>query len=553
MQIIIPMSGVGARFRQAGYKMPKPLIEVDGLPIIAHVIHMFPGESKFIFICNEDHLATPSYKMEETIKKYCPEANIISIPAHKLGPVYAVLQATEKIENDKPVIVNYCDFTCDWDYRHFKQWIDCVQPDGCVPAYKGFHPHCLGSTHYAYIKEEDLWLRDIQEKQPYTDSPMDEFASSGTYYFKSGELMKTYFYQTIDQGLIVKGEYYASMVYKTMAAAGLKVAVYKLNHFMQWGTPEDLEEYQAWSQLFYALCQSNGQPNQSLHSGLLLMPMVGLGSRFQKEGYQKSKALISVSGSPMFEQALKTMPVMQSCFVLRSSSHDFEEQQACVMKNHTDAILVATDKLTDGQATSCFLAVDHIKDGAPLLITACDHGLLYNMNAYNALLGRSDVDVIVWVARGYANARRYPDMYGWVDSDEAGVIRCVSVKKSIGKEGISPIVTGTFTFKNGLDFKNSAELMFKNNKRVNGEFYVDTCINSAIQLGLRCVIFEVDSYLCWGTPNDLRTFEYWQGCFDQWKYHSYELAKDWMVDIDAVEQLRKHYIMSRSPFPAGCV
>ena len=56
MQIVIPMSGFGERFRRAGYSVPKPLIEVDGKPIIQHVIEMFPGEEKFIFICNENHL-----------------------------------------------------------------------------------------------------------------------------------------------------------------------------------------------------------------------------------------------------------------------------------------------------------------------------------------------------------------------------------------------------------------------------------------------------------------------------------------------------------------
>jgi len=54
MQIVIPMSGFGERFRRAGYAVPKPLIEIDGKPIVAHVINMFPGESDFIFICNQE-------------------------------------------------------------------------------------------------------------------------------------------------------------------------------------------------------------------------------------------------------------------------------------------------------------------------------------------------------------------------------------------------------------------------------------------------------------------------------------------------------------------
>ena len=56
MQIIIPMSGFGERFRRAGYTVPKPLIEIENKPIISHVIDMFPGDNEFIFICNQDHL-----------------------------------------------------------------------------------------------------------------------------------------------------------------------------------------------------------------------------------------------------------------------------------------------------------------------------------------------------------------------------------------------------------------------------------------------------------------------------------------------------------------
>ena len=54
MQIIVPMSGFGERFRKANYAFPKPLIEIDRKPIIQHVIEMFPGEENFIFICTEE-------------------------------------------------------------------------------------------------------------------------------------------------------------------------------------------------------------------------------------------------------------------------------------------------------------------------------------------------------------------------------------------------------------------------------------------------------------------------------------------------------------------
>ena len=92
MQIIIPMSGFGERFRRAGYDVPKPLIIIDGKPIIAHVIDMFPGETDFLFICNEDHLNEPAYRMAEIIRRYCPKGRIVGIASHKTGPIGAVLK-----------------------------------------------------------------------------------------------------------------------------------------------------------------------------------------------------------------------------------------------------------------------------------------------------------------------------------------------------------------------------------------------------------------------------------------------------------------------------
>ena len=50
IQLIIPMSGIGKRFIDAGYEDPKPLIEVDGLPIIEHVINLFGKPDDVIFI-----------------------------------------------------------------------------------------------------------------------------------------------------------------------------------------------------------------------------------------------------------------------------------------------------------------------------------------------------------------------------------------------------------------------------------------------------------------------------------------------------------------------
>ena len=83
--------------------------------------------------------------------------------------------------------------------------------------------------------------------------------------------------------------------------------------------------------------------------------------------------------------------------------------------------------------------------------------------------------------------------------------------------------------------------LFKRDGKINGEFYLDSCINDALSLGFKCVLFEIDHYISWGTPNDLRTYEYWQSCFHKWPGHSYKLEKDKNISEDAMKFLDKNY------------
>jgi NDP-sugar pyrophosphorylase family protein len=524
MQIIIPMSGFGERFKRAGYDVPKPLIEVNGKPIIEYIIDMFPDENNFTFICNREHLDEPKYKMRQIINKIAPDGKILAIEPHKLGPVNAVLGVIDEINLDQPTIVNYADFTCDWDYRDFCKYVERSTCDGAIPCYRGFHPHTLWSNYYAYVREEGKRVNDIQEKKPFTSFPRKEFASSGTYYFKSGDLMKKYFERCVSLDLKVGGEYYVSMVYKPMIEDELNIQIYELKHFMQWGVPSDLEEYNYWSEIFKSILNETEPPEQN---GSILLPMVGLGTRFQKEGYQIAKPLITVSSKPMAIQALMDLPIAtKQRFVLRDDMDGVEKLKKEIKKFSKSPEFSLLSHMTDGQASTCIEGGEGLEENKPVTIAACDNGMIYDSAKFTSLMNSYDVDVIVWGARGYPGAIRNPKMYGWVNADENGLIENISVKKALNDPSKDPIVVGCFTFKKFSDFKLSVRRMKDRKAKVNNEYYVDTAINDAINLGLKCVIFEIDHYICWGTPNDLRTFEYWQNCFDKWDGHPYKKEKD---------------------------
>jgi NDP-sugar pyrophosphorylase family protein len=545
MQIVIPMSGFGERFRMAGYSVPKPLIEVNGMPIIGHVINLFPGEKDITFICNEDHLTDSSFRMREILKSLCPTGRVVGIAPHKLGPIHAALQIEHLLNPNIPVVINYCDFSCYWDWSEFKSFVRDTGCDGAIPAYKGFHPHTLGTTNYAYIKESSGWIEDIQEKQPYTDNRMEEFASSGTYYFASAQLMSDAFRKATESNLNVGGEFYVSLAYKPLLQAGKKIAVYPLQHFMQWGTPEDLTEYQSWSETFKRLLrtQSNGIEDR----GSLVIPMAGLGKRFADEGYALTKPLIPISGRPMALQAIGDLPPAKNqSFVLRADMPGLEAIEEALLSTYPNCAVTLVPGVTEGQACSALIGLDVlekavlIEDLNPVTFSACDNGVLFDEDAYQALIDNPLIDIIVWGVRGHANAIRRPEMFGWINSDN-GKIQNITVKTPLGSPLTDPIVIGTFTFKKNTQARDAINSLFARNGRINGEFYLDSCINDAIEMGLSCHLFEVDSFISWGTPNDLKTFEYWQSCFHKWAYHPYRLELDSRVDSTQREILNTRF------------
>jgi NDP-sugar pyrophosphorylase family protein len=251
MKIIIPMSGLGSRFIKAGYKDPKPLIQVEGKPIIEYVINLFPGEKDFIFICREEHLAETN--MREVLTQLMPSGKIVSIPGHKYGPVYAVAQVFDMIDDDEQVITNYCDFFMEWDYLDFKKAVSETKCEGAIPCYTGFHPHLLHEkNYYAGCRVDDQkFLLEIKEKFSFTEDKTQSHHSGGTYYFSKGAYVKKYFQQMMEEKIELNGEFYISLVYTLLLKDKLKTLVYdKVPHFCQWGTPEDLEEYTYWADIF---------------------------------------------------------------------------------------------------------------------------------------------------------------------------------------------------------------------------------------------------------------------------------------------------------------
>lgn len=516
MKIVIPMSGMSSRFVAAGYDIPKYLIEVDGKKVIEHIVNLYPEDSRFVFIINDKH-------KEETdivniLEKLVPKKEIVTIPRHKKGPVFSVSEFEDLIDDDEEVIINYCDFSIYWDYRHFKGFVDATECDGCVICYTGFHPHMLGSDNYAFCRtDENNKILEVREKQPFTDDKMSEFASAGNYYFRKGSYVKKYFKQLMDEDININGEYYVSLIYNLLIQDGLDNLVYEVPYMLQWGTPGDLDIYNSWSNYYRRALE--GQKEVKLENCTLVLPMAGAGSRFSKEGYAEPKPFIQVNGKNMVNQAVRCLPKTDEVIYACLKDHQAPGEN-----------VVWIDEVLEGQACTTEKIVEQCGEGS-ILVSACDNGVFYDADKFLDLVNDEDNDIIVWTYRNNYTSHLQPNAYSWVNCDSEGNVSSVDVKDFRGTNPIEEFaITGTMFFRSKKVFNESLQSLYKNNVRTNGEFYVDSMLNEAIALGYKVKNFEIDNYICWGTPNDLKTYQYWQRLFNKVDWHDYQYAEDYFTN-----------------------
>ncbi|HIC76754.1 MAG TPA: hypothetical protein EYO89_02675 [Candidatus Dadabacteria bacterium] len=466
------------------------------------------------------------------LERIAPKCQLYKIPKHKKGPVFAVQQIFDLIDDADETIVNYCDFGTFWDYKSFLSHTRKRSADGAVVAYKGFHPHMLKNPNYAFIKESEQWLINIQEKKPFTENKMNEYASNGTYYFSSGRMMKHFFDLLIKKDIKINDEYYVSMAYKLMAEEGYKVSIFEIEHMLQWGAPEDLEDYIRWSEIFSKICKKKSK--KEYLNCVKLIPAAGEGKRFQDENFEKPKILTDVSGFPMIYQASACLPECKENY-LAIRREIFENIDLDLFQNEyfSKFNIVDVGDLTEGQASTCEIALKGVDKNKECLVASSDNIVLFDSLKLQSLVQDKSIDSIVFTSVPNNKALTNPEMFGWVNSDNSNRVLDVAVKKPF-KDKTGSVIIGIFYFRSvGLFFK-ALKGLKENKIKVNNEYYIDSMCEYLVRQNMNVYDFKIDHHISLGTPDEYRTFLYWQSYFHKAIDHEYLIKKDIYYNKDEI-------------------
>jgi len=231
MNVLIPMAGAGSRFAQAGYTFPKPLIEVNGKPMIQCIVENLNIDAHFIFIVQKEHYE--KYNLNQVLKLIKPDCDIVLIDGMTEGAACTTLEAKDLINNENPLLIANSDQIVEWDSNECLYAFDADSIDGGILTFKATHP----KWSYAKIGE-DGFVEQVAEKNPISDN-----ATVGIYYWKHGSDYVKYAEQMIERNIRTNNEFYVCPVFNEAIEDGKKIRVKQVEKMWGIGTPEDLNYY----------------------------------------------------------------------------------------------------------------------------------------------------------------------------------------------------------------------------------------------------------------------------------------------------------------------
>jgi HAD superfamily hydrolase (TIGR01509 family) len=231
MNVLIPMAGAGSRFQQAGYTFPKPLIDVEGKPMIQVVVDNLNIEANYIYVVQKEH--REKYNLDTLLNLITPNCKIVEVDGLTEGAACTTLLAKEFINNDEPLVMANSDQFVEWDSNEFMYKMIEQKVDGGILTFTATHPK------WSFAKVDEYgYVTEVAEKNPISD-----IATVGVYYWAKGSDYVKYAEQMISKNIRTNNEFYTCPTFNEAIADGKKIKTFNIEKMWGLGTPEDLKYY----------------------------------------------------------------------------------------------------------------------------------------------------------------------------------------------------------------------------------------------------------------------------------------------------------------------
>lgn len=229
MNIVMPMAGKGQRFKDAGYSMPKPFIDVNGASMYRRALAPFVSVSdRVILITQEDH--QPYFEAEPN---YIHRSDKVFLSGPTEGAACSVLAARAFIDNYEPLLIVNCDQLMTFNAFNWSVLANNSAADGVIFTFLASGPK------WSYVALDPL----LRVSQVAEKVEISEIATCGAYWWKEGRAFCEAADKMIADNTRTNNEFYVAPVYNELIKEGGNVYPFMVDQMTSLGTPEFLADY----------------------------------------------------------------------------------------------------------------------------------------------------------------------------------------------------------------------------------------------------------------------------------------------------------------------
>lgn len=227
------MAGEGSRFAKEGYTFPKPLIEVNGKPMIQAVVENLDFDAEYVFLVRRKHLEKYD-GLESTLERITNgRYKLVEVDGLTEGAACTALLAKEFINNDEDLLIANSDQIIDYEPENFKLLKNLTSCDSMVFTFNAVHPK------WSFVKTNSRgFVTEVAEKKPISD-----IATCGIYWYRRGSDFVRCAENMIKKDIRVRNEFYIAPVYNELIGEGKTLIPFYVHKMWGIGTPEDLRFY----------------------------------------------------------------------------------------------------------------------------------------------------------------------------------------------------------------------------------------------------------------------------------------------------------------------
>ena len=234
---IMPMMGDGIRFQRKGYNVPKPLIEVNKIPMFLKAARSFNRKSHWIFVIRKNFY---NKNFTRLIKDNFKRSKIILLNRKTDGQARTVFKAKKWLNKNSNIYVSSCDLYIEYNKQALKSKLQ--SNDLIIFIHKPNKFNIQKANNFGWVKIKKNRIVKSACKSKVSSNPKRDWIIIGSFVFKNKKVFDNLLKNLFMSKLKIGNEFYLDSCIEIALKLNLKVSFLKVDKYISWGTPTELSK-----------------------------------------------------------------------------------------------------------------------------------------------------------------------------------------------------------------------------------------------------------------------------------------------------------------------